>query len=171
VPSRLGWLGLAVSAFVLLPAASAMACHGSSAQAATVSEQAFARSVRCALNEQRAGSGLAPLAHDRRLARAAGRFSHAMVAQQFFDHVSPAGSTLGQRARAAGFSGSTLGETIAWGAGGLGTPAAIVDQWMHSPPHRAVILDGHFRRVGLGVASGSPSGEGGAATVTADFGG
>jgi uncharacterized protein YkwD len=94
-----------------------------------------------------------------------------MVAERFFDHVSPAGSTPGQRARAAGFGGSTLGETIGWGAGELATPAAIVDQWMHSPPHRAIILDRRFRRIGPGVATGSPSGEGAAATVTADFGG
>ena len=41
---------------------------------------------------------------------------------------------------------------------------------MNSPPHRAILL-GRFRKVGLGVASGSPVGMAGAATVTADFGG
>jgi uncharacterized protein YkwD len=94
-----------------------------------------------------------------------------MVRQRFFDHVSPQGSTLGQRARAAGWSGRTLGETLGWGAGELATPAAIVQGWMNSPPHRAILLDGDFRRIGLGVAAGSPEGLAGAATVTADFGG
>jgi len=171
VPSRMGWVGLAVAALTLVPAATAAACSGADAQAGSVTERSFARTVRCVLNEQRAAGGLAPLRYDRRLARAARGFSRTMVVQQFFDHVSPAGSTVGQRARAAGFSGATLGETIAWGSGELGTPAAIVDQWMHSPPHRAIILDGGFHRVGLGIADGSPDGTPEAATVTADFGG
>jgi uncharacterized protein YkwD len=171
VPTRLGWLGVAVASFLLVPASGALAaCEGGDAEAGSVSARAYARSVRCALNEQRAQSGLAPLAEDRRLTRAASRYSHSMVSEGFFAHVSPAGSTLGQRARAAGFAGSSLGETIAWGSGELGTPAAIVDQLMHSPPHRAISLDRRFRRVGLGVASGSPEGADGGATVTADFG-
>jgi uncharacterized protein YkwD len=170
VPSRIGLFGLALAAFVLAPVATAMACEGEDAGASSMSDRAYRRSIECVLNAQRAGSGLAPLRHDRRLARAADRFSQSMVTQRFFAHVSPAGSTLGQRARAAGYTGAALGETIAWGAGELATPAAIVDQWMHSPPHRAVILDGGFRRVGLGAASGSPEGAPAAATVTADFG-
>jgi uncharacterized protein YkwD len=68
-----------------------------------------------------------------------------------------------QRIRAAGYSGGTLGETIGRGAGSLATPAAIVQAWMQSPPHRAIIMDGRFHKVGLGVATGSPSGGGDAA--------
>ena len=41
---------------------------------------------------------------------------------------------------------------------------------MNSPPHREIVL-GSFRKIGLGVAAGSPVGMDGAATVTADFGG
>jgi uncharacterized protein YkwD len=171
VSRRLGLLGLAVAAFTLVPVTGALACTGDNAPAGTLPARAYARAVHCALNAERASHGLSPLAPDRRLARAARRFSHAMVRDRFFDHVSPAGSTLGGRARAAGYAGRTLGETIGWGSGELSTPAAIVEQWMLSPPHRAIILHGGFRRVGLGVASGCPEGIAGAATVTADFGG
>jgi uncharacterized protein YkwD len=127
--------------------------------------------VRCLLNQERAHAGLAPLASDPRLARAAVGFSHAMVSQQFFDHVSPTGSTMDQRIRAAGYPGARTGETIGWGSGAFAAPTAIVEAWMHSPPHRAIIMDRRFEEVGLGVAAGSPSGAGDAATVTADFGG
>jgi uncharacterized protein YkwD len=42
---------------------------------------------------------------------------------------------------------------------------------MHSPPHRANILDPGFRDAGVGVARGFPLGGGGAAaTYTVDFG-
>jgi uncharacterized protein YkwD len=168
--------GLAVSCLAVvvllgLPVASALACAGAGAQPGSVSKQAYSRAVECLINDQRAGAGLGALSHDRRLARAASRFSTAMVRERFFDHVSPEGSTLPARAKAAGYPGGTLGETIGWGAGELATPAAIVRAWMDSPPHHAVLMSGAFRRVGLGMAMGSPEGLGGAATVTADFGG
>jgi uncharacterized protein YkwD len=162
---------LAVGAFFALPVASALACSDADAQPGAVSERAYTRAVECLVNQRRAASGLARVAHDRRLARAASGFSSAMVRERFFDHVSPEGSTLSGRARAAGFHGGTLGEAIGWGAGALGTPAAIVELWMNSPPHRAILLGAQFHRVGLGVAMGAPNGFARAVTVTADFGG
>ncbi len=162
---------LVVVAFLALPVAGAFACAGAQTQPGAGSLHSYTHAVECLVNERRAAAGLRALSHDRRLARAARRFSTAMVRQQFFDHVSPQGSTLGERARAAGFGGGTLGETLGWGAGELATPAAIVQGWIDSPPHRAILLDGGFRRIGLGVAAGSPVGMAGAVTVTADFGG
>jgi uncharacterized protein YkwD len=166
--SRPRLLALAVAAFVLVPAANAVACAG--ADSGSTGAQ-YSEAVRCVLNQQRAQARLAPLASDRRLARAARRYSQAMVRERFFDHVSPQGSTLDQRVRAARYSERTVGETIGWGAGDLAGPAAIVQGWMSSPPHRAIIMDGRFREVGLGIAAGSPAGDGDATTVTADFGG
>jgi len=163
-------LCLAVVAPLVLPVAGAYACAGGDARPGTVSNRAYARAVECLVNRQRAGAGLGALAHDRRLARAARRFSALMVRERFFDHVSPEGSTLTARARAAGYPGRTLGETIGWGTGVLATPAAIVRGWMASPPHHAILMSGAFRRIGLGVVLGSPAGAGQAATVTADFG-
>jgi uncharacterized protein YkwD len=164
-------LCLAVGTVFALPAATALACSGADSQPGEVSEHTYTHAVECLVNERRAAAGLAAVAHDRRLAHAASRFSTAMVREGFFDHVSPQGSTLSARARTAGYHGQTLGEAIGWGAGELSTPAAIVEAWMESPPHRAILLGRQFRRIGLGVASGAPDGEGEAATVTADFGG
>jgi uncharacterized protein YkwD len=162
---------LAVAAFVALPAASALACAGENAVPDSASSATYTRAVECLVNAQRTAAGLRSLGHDARLAKAARRYSSAMVHGGFFDHVSPSGSTLSKRARAAGWSGRTLGETLGWGSGSLATPAAIVAGWMNSPPHRSILLGGGFHRIGLGVASGSPDGTPGAATVTADFGG
>ena len=167
--SRPRVLAFAVAAAVLLPAASAVACPGVDSRPAADGQ--YSRAVRCLLNQERAQAGLAPLAFNRRLARAALGFSSAMVREQFFNHVSPTGSTMDQRIRAAGYPGARIGETIGWGAGALAAPAAIVEAWMQSPPHRAVIMGRRFNEVGLGVVAGSPSGAGDAATVTADFGG
>jgi uncharacterized protein YkwD len=172
VTSRgLAVLCLAAVALLAAPAADALACADEEAQPENVSTHAYTRAVECLVNAQRAGAGLGALSHDRRLARAARRYSTTMVRERFFDHVSPEGSTLSTRARAAGYRGPTLGETIGWGEGELATPAAIVRAWMASPPHLAVLMSRAFRKIGLGVAMGSPQGEGAAATVTADFGG
>ena len=55
----------------------------------------------------------------------------------------------------------------------LATPRATVRAWMHSPDHRANLLDRRFADVGIGVAEGAPialgAGELGGTYVT-DFG-
>jgi uncharacterized protein YkwD len=163
---------LAAATGWLAPAAAALACDSVGSPGSAESALRHARAVRCELNQQRAQHGLGAVRHDETLALAARRFSATMVREGFFDHVSPSGSTLTERLRRAGFStAGAVGETIGWGAGSRATPAAIVAMWMASPPHRAIILDGRFGEVGLGVVGGSPAGTGGAATVTANFAG
>jgi uncharacterized protein YkwD len=64
-----------------------------------------------------------------------------------------------------------LGENIARGQGRRATPAAIVRAWMHSPPHRAEILAGNLRDVGVGVVWGTKRNRhANVGTFTADFG-
>jgi uncharacterized protein YkwD len=132
-------------------------CTNASAAAADVPAPAVGSAVRCLVNLQRGRHGLAPLRASGRLRAAAAAHSADMVARGFFDHVSPDGGTLSERARDAGYRGRTLGEDIGWGTYDLGTPSAIVAAWMKSPPHRAIILSGKFREIGVGVAIGTPS--------------
>jgi uncharacterized protein YkwD len=57
--------------------------------------------------------------------------------------------------------------------GDAATPATIVRAWMHSPGHRANILNRRFREIGIGVASGAPVRDGAAksgATYATEFG-
>ena len=76
-----------------------------------------------------------------------------MVARRYFAHERP-GWTLPIRMQAVGWTG-TVGEAIAWGCGGDGTPRAVLDSWLESPPHRAIVL-GPYRRAGIGLAVGAP---------------
>src|SRR6201999_3073349 len=106
----------------------------------------------CLLNQERASRGLTALSEASTLQKAADRYASDMVARRFFDHVSPGGGTFMDRIKAEGWlpAGSwTAGENIAWGSGELGTPASIVDGWMHSPGHRANILNGAFTQIGI----------------------
>ena len=80
--------------------------------------------------------------------------SRDMVANDYFSHVAPSGTTPEQRMRRHGApcsQGCALGENIAWASGSASTPAAIVQAWMNSPGHRANILEPVFRYEGLGV--------------------
>jgi uncharacterized protein YkwD len=101
---------------------------------------------------------------DFRLVRAARGHSADMLRRQYFSHGS-----VSSRAHAAGAHGPIFGENLAW-ATGL-TAQWVVDKWLASPSHRAVMLRPGFRRVGIGVVYGTFAGRGGAGVVTADFAG
>jgi uncharacterized protein YkwD len=160
---------VAVSA-VFAPAALA-ACAGG--DVAPTDPGAVAATL-CLLNAERTERGLDPLAASGPLDKAADGYAQDMVARRFFDHVSPGGGTMMDRIKAAGWvaAGSwSAGENIAWGSGELGTPAAIVDGWMHSAGHRANILTGSFTQIGIGIAGGAPASDipGVAGTYVTDF--
>jgi len=144
-----------VAAFALLgPAAAAQARTLTSSEA----------SLLQTMNSVRTSHGLAPLRLDVRLLRAARSHSADMMRRQYFAHGSVAGRVLAHGAR-----GPVFGEDLAWGTGV--TAQWVVDQWLASPPHRAVLLRAGFRRIGVGISFGSFAGHGGAAVVTADFAG
>jgi uncharacterized protein YkwD len=135
--------------------------------ASKVTYQAVAeQQVLVLLNQIRAQHGLGPLAANTALRNAARAHSTDMLQKSYFDHNGPDGTW---DARIARYLKSPLtGETIAWGTGSYGSAAGVVNMWMHSPPHRAIILTAGLHRVGLGLALGSYSGTG-AVMATADF--
>jgi uncharacterized protein YkwD len=154
-------------------AGSSPACSGAHSLPTAHNVTRVRHATLCLLNAQRARRGLHALRADTALGAAASRFARQMVSQRFFDHVSPGGSTMVRRiehtAYARGARSWALAENLAWGADRESSPAEIVDTWMRSAPHRANILDGALRDIGLGVATGTPHGGRGATYVT-DFG-
>jgi uncharacterized protein YkwD len=99
------------------------------------------------VNAERA-SYCGPLAVDGRLTTAAQRHSDDMAAHDYFSHTSLNGATLADRARAAGFTGGTLGENI---AAGQRTPQDVMAAWMGSAGHRANILNCDYTVIGVGL--------------------
>ncbi len=95
----------------------------------------------------------------------------------YFDHDSANGTAFWSRVAhwypAAGFERWSVGENILWSSPDLG-PAAALDLWMHSPEHRANILNPRWRDLGVGaVHLSSASGtyrDLPVTIVTADFG-
>jgi uncharacterized protein YkwD len=119
------------------------------------------------LNQVRAQHNLSPLTASTPLRNAARSHSADMLQQAYFEHD---GLNETWDARISRYLKSPMiGETIAWGTGSAGSPAGLVSLWMHSPPHRAIILTGGLQRVGLGLAFGTYAGTPGAVMATADF--
>jgi Ca2+-binding RTX toxin-like protein len=103
-----------------------------------------------------------PLAANELLKDSALAHSDWMIANDVFSHTGVGGSNPGDRMAAAGyiFSGSwTWGENIAW-SGTTGTPdgdaytLTLADNLFRSAGHRLNILNGDFREIGTGIATG-----------------
>jgi uncharacterized protein YkwD len=127
------------------------------------------RAIVRAINRQRSKHGLGKLRSSRRLARAADLHSWEMLDANYFAHESRDGGPFDRRVRRFA-NHRALGETLAM-LGGCGRRAAgkVVRMWMNSPGHRAILLSGSYRRVGIGTRKGDLGGSR-ACVVTADFG-
>ena len=134
---------------------------------------AGADATLCLINAARDAHGLAPLAAEERLARAARRHAADMVARAYFSHVTPSGTSFGDRLRRVGYASScawTGGETLAWGTGSKGSPGSRVAAWMRSPAHRLILLDPAYREAGVGIEVGVPGAAEPGFTYVADLG-
>ena len=147
-----------------------VACESAEARPAQVGERVVVRSTLCLLNAERRRHGLPALRLNERLARAARGHSEDMARNRYFDHNSRTGASFVDRIRRTGYlTGARrwkVAENIAWGTHWLASPRAIMKAWMDSPGHRANILEGTYREIGIGVATGS----GRRAIYTTDFG-
>lgn len=121
-------------------------------------------------NRARADRGLRLLCVDPRLTRAARSHSREMVEKDYFSHNSYDGESVGARLGRFGFDGSVHGENIARGYGAPAGAVPTFERWMTSADHRANILDGRFRRVGVGTYTGNYEGIRGYVMYTVDFG-
>ena len=121
--------------------------------AANRAERAIVRLV----NAERARYGLPRVRLSGALTRSAQRHSWQCLRSDSMSH-----SASHVRARA-------TGEVLAWSQRGAGSGArSIVQMWMRSSAHRAIVLNGRFRRIGVGRVRGKLGPTSGV-MVTADF--
>jgi uncharacterized protein YkwD len=158
-------------------AAGAATCAGAAAIPATPAmRQAAADAVLCLVNAERAQRALRAVVASKPLTRAATGHSTDMVRRGYFSHLSPDGLNLRTRVARTGYLRGcrrpVLGETLGWGTDVYATPAELVKGFMHSPEHKAIILDRRYREIGVGLALGAPmQGMGSSgATLSLDFG-
>lgn len=100
-----------------------------------------------AANAERAQRGLQPLKWDETLYHAAQRHAGEMAARESISHQYPGEADLANRGHEAGAKFTVISENVAeaWSA------PEIHDAWMHSPDHRANLLDPRVNAVGISV--------------------
>ncbi len=108
------------------------------------------------INKQRAKHGLAQLRLNGKLVNSTRAHSADMGRQKYFSHDSPDGETWSSRIVRYGYTRNgcsywKAGENLYYGAGVYSDPVAVIDAWMRSSAHRAVILTKTFRDVGVGA--------------------
>jgi uncharacterized protein YkwD len=150
----------------LLAALVLAAVAAPSASASRHSGTTFQTKLLRQINLARTTNGLRPLHVNRALGHAAQQYSNELAGLRTLSHISPNGATPEDRAAAAGYHGTYIGENLAVGMG----PVMTVRAWMASPGHRANLLNPAFHVVGLGAAAGVFGPEL-TVYVTADFGG
>jgi uncharacterized protein YkwD len=89
-----------------------------------------------------------------------------MAENHFTGHTGSDGSSAGERMAEAGYDWTTWGEIIAYGS--VVSASQVVDLWMNSPGHRAIILSSSYEDYGVGYVSDPASDWGHYWTV--DFG-
>ena len=131
---------LAVLAILLI----SVACAQASAEGpGSVAEQYLFN----AANAERVQRGLHPLQWDGALYRAAALHAREMADRESISHQYAGEADLAERAETAGAQFSVVAENVAEAPNAV----TIHDAWMHSPHHRANLLDDRVDRVGIGV--------------------
>jgi uncharacterized protein YkwD len=150
--------------------AAALACSGAFAAPTAHASARLGSTERAVIrlvNQFRAQHGLGRVRASRALNRAAEQHSRDMLRSDFFDHPSSDGTPFDRRVRRFARAAS-IGETLAALGQPSGGAARIVQMWKSSPPHRAILLHGGFRRIGVSRLRGM-LGANRETVVTADF--
>jgi hypothetical protein len=119
-----------------------------------------ARHIAELTNRDREAHGLDKLQWNDSLAAAARAHAERMAEETDLSHEYAGEGNVGQRAAQAGVHFRAIAENIATGF----SDEQVEQEWMHSPPHRANILDPKLNAIGVGVVE-----RGGTLYVTEDF--
>jgi uncharacterized protein YkwD len=102
------------------------------------------------VNEARRLHGLPPLAYNYELSIAAQQHTVDMAQNPDVMHVGSDGSRPADRQKRYGYLGAYGGEAVAWG---WESPVPVVEFWVNSPPHRALILNPNADQIGVGYTA------------------
>jgi uncharacterized protein YkwD len=127
-------------------------------------------SVLQKLNAIRARHGLVPLR------AAAAQHSREMAADGYFQHESADGTAFFKRIAqwysSKGYGYWAVGENLLWSSPSVDSNRALT-MWMHSPEHRANILNASWREIGVSAVHATAGGSYGnqpVTIITTDFG-
>lgn len=102
-------------------------------------------------NQNRLSNGLPALSVSSQLNTAAQNKANHMIANNYWAHIAPDGTTPWYFFDQAGYTYLVAGENLAYG---FDTSQGVVNGWMASPSHRDNILLPDYEEVGFGIANG-----------------
>src|ERR1700742_1959678 len=126
---------------------STMVLAGTMAALPVLAQQSTEQQVMDLANADRAQQGLSPLKWDPALAQAAAEHAQLMAQQPALSHQYPGEPDLVARTAAAGAHFRSIAENVALAP----SPQALEQEWMHSAPHRANILNPAMNTIGIGL--------------------
>ena len=153
----------------------AASCEKRDVPAFRMRPKTAAKAARCLIDVVRRRHGVGGLEAKTQLHDSAKSHTRRMLQSGCFSHRCSGEPDLVSRVTAADYLPCscrwTVAENLAWGMRRHATPAAIVDAWMDSPPHRETLLRPGLRDLGIAVRSGRPGARSApGATFTANFG-
>jgi len=102
-------------------------------------------------NQERSNNGLAQLSINSQLTNAAYAKANYMIANNYWAHNAPDGTTPWSFIVATGYDYISAGENL---AKDFSTSAGVISGWMNSPTHRANVLNSSYTEVGYAVVDG-----------------
>jgi uncharacterized protein YkwD len=148
-------------------------CAHAGAPPHQVSLSKMRKATICLINKERASRGRHVLDSNARLQLAAERHTKRMLATDCLRHKCPGEPGLNRRVRRTGYTKGQKAWRFAEDLGYDNTPRQMIKAWLHSSFNRRILLNRHWRDVGVGVGWGAAA-EGADdsrfATYTAVFG-
>ena len=103
-------------------------------------------------NEYRATKGLRRLVHNDLLAKSAEQKVDLIFQELHFEHTGKYGTTMRDLISGVGYEMIRIGENLAYG--NYKSEQAIVDSWIASPGHNALLISPYFLDIGVSVKKG-----------------
>ena len=119
------------------------------------------------VNQERNSQGLQQLTWCLALERSSQAHSDDMATRDYFEHASPEGGQVSDRAQEQGYDYSYVGENIAVGQRSV---KEVMVGWMNSKGHRENILNPNFTHFGYAKSVGTFEGDSGYVYWTQNFG-
>jgi hypothetical protein len=106
-------------------------------------------------NKERGAKGLVALTYNEKLSQAAAGKARDMFVEQYWAHTSPSGKEPWDFIKNANYGYKVAGENL---ARDFDSTSLMIAAWMHSPTHKANIMNPRYRDIGLAVVDGKLNG-------------
>lgn len=122
--------------------------NGNDSGVLSYAEDIKSESLVDSTNQKRQDAGVASLTLNENLSQAAKAKAQDMVSKNYWSHISPDGSEPWVFVEKFNYKYLSAAENLAYG---FSDSQSVINGWMNSPTHKAIMLDGTFEEVGFGV--------------------